>query len=214
MWHAAVMPVRLFQAPWSTNCERVALALAYKGFEVEAVTIDYADRSRVIAASGQPLVPVIEDDGVVVSDSLAIMRHLERRRPEPRLYPRDPARRVELELFLDWFDSVWKGAPNAIEAELTREAPDREAIAARSRELSVRLDQFEQLLEGRDHLFAEELTAADLAAFPFLKYARSRDPADDELFHRILDEHQGADGRPNLLAWIERVDALPRAYGR
>jgi glutathione S-transferase len=207
------MPVTLFQAPWSTNCERVALALAYKGFEVEAVAIDYSDRSPVIEASGQPLVPVIED-GVVVSDSLAILRHLERRRPKPRLYPMEPARRVELELFLDWFDRVWKGAPNAIEVELSRDRPDRDAIAAQSRELSVRLDQFEQLLEGRDHLFGDELSAADLAAFPFLKYARSRDPADDELFHRILDEHQSAEGRPNLAAWIERVDALPRAYGR
>jgi glutathione S-transferase len=207
------MRVTLFQAPWSTNCERVALALAYKGFEVEAVAIDYSDRSPVIEASGQPLVPVIED-GVVVSDSLAILRHLERRRPKPRLYPMEPARRVELELFLDWFDRVWKGAPNAIEAELTRDQPDRDAIAAQSRELSVRLDQFEQLLEGRDHLFGDELSAADLAAFPFLKYARSRDPADDELFHRILDEHQSAEGRPNLADWIERVDALPRAYGR
>jgi glutathione S-transferase len=208
------MPVRLFQAPWSTNCERVALALAYKGFEVEAVTIDYSDRTPVIEASGQPLVPVIEDNGLVVSDSLAILRHLERRRPEPRLYPMEPARRVELELFLDWFDRVWKGPPNAIEAEFARDRPDRDAIAAQSRELSVRLDQFEQLLDGRDHLFGDELSAADLAAFPFLKYARSRDPADDELFHRILDEHQSAEGRPNLGAWIARVDALPRAYGR
>jgi glutathione S-transferase len=208
------MPVRLFQAPWSTNCERVALGLAHKGFEVEAVTIGYSDRLPVIEASGQPLVPVIEDDGVVVSDSLAILRHLERRRPEPRLYPMEPARRVELELFLDWFDRVWKGPPNAIEAELTHDRPDREGIAAQSRELSVRLDQFEQLLDGRDHLFGDDLSAADLAAFPFLKYARSRDPADDELFHRILDEHQSAEGRPNLADWIERVDALPRAYGR
>jgi len=60
----------------------------------------------------------------------------------------------------------------------------------------------------------DELAAADCAAFPFLKYARWRDPSDDELFHCILDEHQSAEGRPNLAAWIQRVDALPRAYGR
>jgi glutathione S-transferase len=49
-------------------------------------------------------------------------------------------------------------------------------------------------------------------AFPFLKYAAGRDPADDELFHRILDEHQPLAARPNLAAWIDRVRALPRAY--
>jgi glutathione S-transferase len=180
--------------------------------EVDAVTIDYSDRSRVIAASGQPLVPVIEDEGEVVSDSLAILRHVERRCPEPPLYPREPARRMELELFLDWFDRVWKDPPNSIEAELGRDEPDHEAIASRSRTMSERLDQFEQLLEGRDHLFGDELSAADCAAFPFLKYARSRDPADDELFHRILDDHQQlGDDHPRLADWIRRIDERPRA---
>src|SRR3954453_9772047 len=161
------MPIRFLQALWSTNCERVALALAHKGFEVEAEVIDYADRSLVVEVSGQPLVPVIDDDGTVGSDSLSVLRHplsilppLERRRPEPPLYPRVPARRIELELFLDWFDRVWKGPPNAIEAELGRDEPDRETIAEWSRTLSVRLDQFEQLLEGRAFLFGDELAAA------------------------------------------------------
>src|SRR3954467_5641784 len=98
------MPIRFFQALWSTNCERVALALAHKGFEVEAEVIDYSDRSLVVQESGQPLVPVIdEDDGTVVRGALAILRHLERRRREPPLYPRAAARRVELELFLGGF---------------------------------------------------------------------------------------------------------------
>ena len=54
-------------------------------------------------------------------------------------------------------------------------------------------------------------SAADCVAFPFLKFAAGRDPADDELFHRVLDEHQSVEGRPRLAAWIERVDARPRA---
>ena len=43
------------------------------------------------------------------------------------------------------------------------------------------LDLFERMLAGRDHLIGGFL-AADCAAFPFLKYARLRDPEDDELF--------------------------------
>src|SRR3712207_9062319 len=43
-------------------------------------------------------------------------------------------------------------------------------------------------------------------SFPFLVYARDRDPADDEVFHRVLDEHQSVDGRPNLAGWIDRID--------
>ena len=39
--------LRLFRAPFSTNVERVALALAHKGLDVESVFISYEDRSLV-----------------------------------------------------------------------------------------------------------------------------------------------------------------------
>ena len=65
----------LYRAPFSTNVERVALALAHKGIEVESVVIGYDDRSLVEQVSGQPLVPVLVDDGLVVTDSMRIIRH-------------------------------------------------------------------------------------------------------------------------------------------
>ena len=39
--------IRLYRAPFSTNVERVALALAHKELRVESVVIDYRDRSEV-----------------------------------------------------------------------------------------------------------------------------------------------------------------------
>jgi glutathione S-transferase len=70
--------IRLYRAPFSTNVERVALALAHKGIEVESIWIDYGDRSPVERVSGQPLVPVLEfDDGAVVCDSMQIVRVLD-----------------------------------------------------------------------------------------------------------------------------------------
>jgi glutathione S-transferase len=74
------------------------------------------------------------------------------------------------------------------------------------------LDRFEALLDGRDHLFGDDFSAADCAAFPFLKYAKLRDPEDDELFHRILEDNLRLDGgHPRLSSWIDRVNARPRA---
>jgi maleylpyruvate isomerase len=205
--------IRLYRAPWSTNVERVALALAHKGLEVESVLISYDDRSPVVEVSGQPLVPVIVDeDGTVVADSTRILRHIEQRHPHPPLFPSDPARRAELDLFLEWFNEVWKGPPNAIDEELAKPEPDRERIEGQAERMRAWRDLFESLLDGRDHLLGDELTAADLAAFPFLKFAAGRDPEDREPFHLILEEHQRTDAHPRLLAWIERMDALPRAY--
>jgi glutathione S-transferase len=60
------------------------------------------------------------------------------------------------------------------------------------------------------YLFGADFTAADCAAFPFLKYALAREPDDAELFHRILDDYQSVSERPRLAAWIERVDRRPR----
>jgi glutathione S-transferase len=63
--------LRLFRAPFSTNVERVALALAYKGLEVESVVISYEDRSPVVEVSGQGLVPVLVDgdEGITTSSA-------------------------------------------------------------------------------------------------------------------------------------------------
>jgi len=203
--------LRLFRAPFSTNVERVALALAHKGLEVESVEISYADRSPVIEVSGQPLVPVLVDGDEVIPDSVRILRHLERRWPDPPLFPREPARRAELDVFLEWFNEVWKLPPNAIADELGQERPDHDRIAALGARMRGWLDVFEDMLDGRDHLFGD-FSAADCAAFPFLKFAKLRDPADDELFHRILEDNLQLDGRhPRLSAWIDRVDERPRA---
>lgn len=204
--------IRLYRADFSTNAERVALALAFKGIEVESVVIDYADRSEVERVSGQPLVPVLDDGGTIVVDSMEIVRHLEARFPDPPLYPPGEARRAELEVFVDWFNRVWKGPPNEIEAELSLAQPDHGRIARLSGEMAAALDRFEAMLAGREHLMGDAFSAADVAAFPFLKYALRRDPADDEAFHRILDEHQPlGDDHPRLSGWIQSVDARPRA---
>jgi glutathione S-transferase len=204
--------VRLYRAEWSTNCERVGLALAHKEIEAQSVVIEYSNRAPVEAISGQGLVPVIEDAGEVINDSVAIIRHLERRTPDPPLFPSGPARRAEVDLFIDWFENAYKAAPNEIEDELERSDPDHERVAARSAEMAERLEVFERRLDGRDYLFGK-FGAADCVAYPFLKYAAGRDPADDELFHRILSEHQPlGDDHPKLSAWIERVAERPRAY--
>jgi glutathione S-transferase len=75
-----------------------------------------------------------------------------------------------------------------------------------------RLEVFERLLAGRDYLYGE-FGAADCFAYPFLKYAAGRDPADDETFHRVLADHQPlGDDHPRLADWIVRVGERPRAY--
>jgi glutathione S-transferase len=205
--------LRLYRIPHSTNVERVALALAHKGLEAESVWIDPADRSEVKRISGQTLVPVLVDGDEVVADSTRILEHLEERHPQRPLYPEGTAPRAEMQVFVDWFNRVWKGPPNAIAAELGKARPSEKRIAEWSGQLREWLGLFERLLEDRGHLLGEDFSAADCVAFPFLKYAALPLPdGDDEVFHQVLRDHQPlGDTHPRLESWIRRVDARPRA---
>jgi glutathione S-transferase len=206
--------VRVYRIPHSTNVERVALALAHKSIPVDWVDVDPDDRSRVVELSGQDLVPVLQaDHGEVVVDSMRIVAWLEKRRPDPPLWPASPGRRAEIDVFVEWFNRVWKVPPNAIADELAHHAPDQRALETWSAELRGWLHLFEEMLEGRDWLMGESFGAADLCAFPFLKYGVLDLPSeDDELFHRVLVDHLPIKGAfPATEAWVHRVDALPRA---
>jgi maleylpyruvate isomerase len=206
--------MRLYAIPYSTNVERVGLVLGHKGLTAEVVMCDPADRSAIREASGQDLVPVLDDGGFSVADSTRIMEHLERRFPDPPLYPSDPARRAEVEVFVDWFNRVWKVPPNAIEAELASGAPDHVRVAALEHELRSTLDVFESLLTGREFLMSEAIGAADCAAFPFLKYGLWIEADDDERFHRILADNLALDGgHPRIEEWLRRMATHPRVDG-
>jgi glutathione S-transferase len=183
--------VRLYEIPFSTNVERVTMALALKGLSAERVAVDPADRSPVVEVSGQPLVPVLVlDDETVIADSTAILRRLEADHPDPPLFTS-----ADVDVFAEWFDRVWKLAPNAIAD--TGGTDEDWATLRRHAQL------FERLLDGRDHLLGDALTAADVLAYPFVKYAAHIDPADDERFHQVLNEGQPLG--PRLEAWIRRM---------
>lgn len=203
----------LYRVEMSTNVERVALALAHKGLKVKSVVMPFGERAEVRTISGQDLVPVLVDDGRVVIDSMEIVRYLEETFTDaPPLYPKDPARRADCMVFIDWFNRVWKRPPNDMEAELTRPEAERDMkkVERLGRTMQGYLDLFEQMLTGRDHLLGE-FSAADIAAFPFVKYATIQDPDDPHLFHKILVEHQKpGKSHPRVVDWIARMDRRPR----
>ena len=140
--------IKPYRFDFSTNVERVELALAHKGIAVEKIDVDPEDRSVVRAVSGQDLVPVIVDENPggtaagpqIVIDSMEIVRYLEGKHPARPLYPADPARRSEMLVFIDWFNRVWKRPPNDIVAEMRAAAPDASRIERLGRAMTDALD--------------------------------------------------------------------------
>ena len=81
----------------SSASYRVRIALNMKGLDYEQVSVHLAkgrqyDR-EFSAISPQNLVPVLEHDGQLLYQSVAIIEYLEEKFPEPRLLPKDSAGR-------------------------------------------------------------------------------------------------------------------------
>jgi glutathione S-transferase len=203
-----VSDLRVHRVPFSTNVERIALACGVKGVEVEWVDHDPDDRSALVELSGQPLTPVAEFGDEVVVDSPVILTRLEAEHPELPLYPRDAGDRARVELFVEWFNAVWKVAPNA----LAEEPPTGEATTLVAARMDRHTAWFEGLLTTSRYLLGYELTVADVVAYPFLRYAIDEpDPADTDEFHAVLHERLSAGEHPALDEWVRRIAALPQA---
>jgi maleylacetoacetate isomerase len=90
--------MRLYDYWRSSAAYRVRIALNYKGLAYEQVPIDLragAQRApEFLAINPQGLVPVLEDEGVRLTQSLPILNYLEERYPEPALLPKDAAGRA------------------------------------------------------------------------------------------------------------------------
>jgi glutathione S-transferase len=197
--------LRVHQIPFSTNVDRLALAARIKGVAIEYVDHDSDDRTAIRALSGQDLVPVVEVDGKVLFDSPVILRWLDAEYPDPPLWPADPALQARVDVVVEWFNGVWKGPPNWLTDD--PDNPAREQWAAQLRGWT---DTIEGLLSDGGYLVGESVTAADVIAYPFLRYGvDAPEPTDTHPFHHIIHRHcalgpQHAATR----AWVERMREL------
>jgi glutathione S-transferase len=198
--------VRVWRIPYSTNCERVALAAGRAGTVIDWVDVDVVDRTVVREVSGQKRVPVAEIDGEIVVGSLAIVR-----RVDPTLWPADPAAHAEAEVFLEWLDRVWMHPLGVVFSRILGADVDDARIERAATRLDEHQDRFEALLDGRDYLLGDELSIADVAAYPFVKYATDGTRGDDYAIHEEMRRLLSVDGRPRVAGWIERVGSLARA---
>jgi maleylacetoacetate isomerase len=94
------MALRLYTYWRSSAAYRVRIALAVKGLEYESVPRHLLRgggeqrRPDFLALNPQGLVPALEHDGHVVTQSLAICEYLEEIHPQPPLLPSDPLGRA------------------------------------------------------------------------------------------------------------------------
>jgi maleylacetoacetate isomerase len=196
------MRVRLFQDPYSSSSARVRWALAIKRVPHEVVIVDLSARENDAAdhRARSPLgyVPVLEIDGRCLSESVAIIEHLETLFPDPALYPREAWARARVREMVSLVCSGIQPLQNP--AVRTKHAADRDDQHAWARFFNERgLAAYERLVlrfdeeTGARGTFSagDALTAADLFLVPQLASARRFGVA-LELFPRLLELERSA----------------------
>jgi maleylpyruvate isomerase len=92
--------MKLYNFFRSSASYRVRIALNLKGVQYEYVPVHLRRgggeqyTAAYTALNPQSIIPTLEDEGRVLTQSLAIVEYLEERYPEPPLLPRDPADRA------------------------------------------------------------------------------------------------------------------------
>ncbi|KWV51611.1 maleylacetoacetate isomerase [Rhizobium altiplani] len=170
--------MKLFQDKISSAASRVRIALALKGLDVEREAIgilgpDALNRKpEYLQLNPQGLVPaLLTDEGVLLTQSLAIIEYLDERYPEPPLLPgkledRAFARTVALAIAAD----IHPLLPPRVTAHLGMIGVKAEDIAEWSRHwIRVGLTAVEELLARRQtgqYVAGDAPSMADICLFP------------------------------------------------
>ena len=189
--------ITLYDMPLSGNCHKVRLllsllALPYQTRPVdlrggEQRSPDYLQRNPF----GQ--VPVLDDDGLIIRDSQAILVYLAKRYGGEQWWPDDAYRSAQIAAWLSTAaNEIFHGPAmlrvhhkfgRAIDTEKARQTAEKV------------LDIIDRHLESRDWLAGDTVSIADIAAYPYL----------------ALAPEGGIDigAYPNIVTWFQRIRALP-----
>jgi glutathione S-transferase len=166
--------MKLYWHPFSVFPRRVRIALREKNLAYEDIVVDLpsgalrAPEFRRLNPFGQ--VPVLEDGGLVISESIAILEYLEDRYPTPPLIARDIGVRATTRQLMLWSGDYlvppWKAcAAPVIYPDV---APDGESLKQGRDGIAAHLDVLEARLAGHDAWLVGDYSLADVCYAPFV----------------------------------------------
>lgn len=144
------------------------------------------------------LVPTIDDDGVVLWESNAILRYLAARYGAGRLWPSDLPSCAKVDMWMDWQLGTVMPGLNPVFLGLVRTPPEKRdlgAIAAGELRMRKAFEVLDRSLANSEYVAGSSFTVADIA----VGCAVNR-------WYLIEIQHPPF---PNLMKWFERVKSRP-----
>lgn len=194
-------PIKLYHFPLSGHAHRVQLMLSLLELPVEIIFVDLAKGAHkqpeflAINAFGQ--VPVLDDNGVVLADSNAILVYLANKYGHGRWLPTDPVGAARVQRWLSVAAGPLHAGPaTARLITVFGASHNAEDVIARSHNL---LNVIDQELSNSTYLAGDAPTIADIAGYTYIAHAPEGNVS--------LQDYA------NVRAWLARIEALPGFVG-
>lgn len=190
-------PLVLYNTPLSGHAHRVELFLSLLGlpYRTQAVDLRGGEHKREPFLKLNPFgqIPVLDDNGTVISDSNAILVYLALRYDDGRWLPRDPAGAAAVQRWLSVAagEIAFGPASARLATVFGKAVPVDEARACAARLFAV----MEPLLNGTPYLAGADATLADVAAYAYIA--------------RADEGGVPLSPYPAIQRWLRRVEALP-----
>lgn len=190
--------MKLYHYPLSGHAHRAALFLSLAGIDHELIEVDLAAGAHrqpaflELNAFGE--VPVLDDDGIIIADSLAILVYAARKVGPSHWLPTDPVVEANVQRWLSV--AAGKIAYGACAARLITvfSAPfDPHEVIERAHATLVVMEQ--TLKDQRWIAGTDNPSIADIALYSYVE--------------RAPEGNVDISGYPWVLTWLRQVEALP-----
>ncbi|WP_417412266.1 glutathione S-transferase family protein [Hoeflea sp.] len=184
----------------SSNVQAVMWTIAELGLESERHDRGHGfgglDTPDYLAMNPNGLVPTVRDgDGAPMWESAAIVRYLAAAYGDEKFWPRDPAARVQSDMWAEWIKTTFAphfgmrvfwpligkatGGPDALEASI-------DALKPLSIRLSERIGEG-PYIGGQSICFADMIIGVQLYRYYTLDFDRAKTPALDAYYARLCE---------------------------
>lgn len=194
-------PIKLYSFPLSGHAHRAQLMLSLLDVPTEVIDVDLRKGAHKQAdflklnAFGQ--VPVLDDNGTVISDSNAILVYVAKKLGATNWLPEDPIAAAQVQRWLSVASGQLASGPATARLITVFGAPyNAEEVISRSHAL---LNVIESELSQQNFLAGNHPTIADIANYTYIAHAP--------------EGNVSLAAYPNIRAWLQRIESLKGFVG-